>query len=84
MWNEELIQLGLGSEVSRMLCYDGRRPQLNDLHAHQDGQEINFPHGEFTQKSNPEPVSEENKRSFNGFLRLRKLGDGKLDVVNLV
>lgn len=47
--NEEFLALGLGSEVSRMLCYDGRRPQLNDLHAHQDGQEINFPRRIYTE-----------------------------------
>lgn len=43
VWSEQLSVLGLGSEISRMLCYDGRRPQLNDLHAHHDEREINFP-----------------------------------------
>lgn len=43
VWSEYLSALGLGSEISRMLCYDGRRPHLNDLHAHHDEREINFP-----------------------------------------
>ena len=73
-WHMWLIALGLGSDVSRMLCYDGRRPQVDDPHAHQDRQEINFRMENFHRHR----ISRNWSKRINGFLSaFSRLWEGK-------